>query len=1190
MDGLGHNWVWDIYGDPDGVMWFTGNGISRYDGKEFVTFTTADGLAHNSVNAIYRDPDGLMWLGTSGGISQYDGEKFVNLTTEDGLPHNWVSSICRDPDGVMWFGTGNGVSRYDGKNFVNFTRSLATSATDGLADNVVMDVVRDADGVMWFATGLGISRYDGNQFVNFTTEDGLIGNSVSAIYYSPDGVMWFGTDSGVSRYDGMGFVNFTTKDGLASNRVKDIYGDPDGMIWFATGSSMEMILGGVSCYDSSILVSFTTEDGFPDNRAVSIYRDPDGVMWFGTCGGVSRYDDGKFVNLTTEDGLAHNWVYSIYRAPDDVMWFGTFGGGVSRYDGEEFVNFTTEDGLAGNMVASIYRAPDGVMWFGTQDDGLSRYDGKKFVNFTEKRHIYAIHRDDDGIMWFVSMGSGVFRYDGKEFVNFTTEDGLAHNWVSDIHRDPDGTMWFPTWGGGISIYDGKQFSSITTNDGLASNMTLRIHREPDNLTWVGTHGDGVSWYDGVAWSSLDMRDGLPGKAVVAIHQAPDGSVWFGTENGLACYRRNKTLPGIRIVSVRTDKEYIEDTYRGLSQRSIPPIKAGARVTIEYHAIDFKTVLEKRQYRVKIQEIDDDWRRPTKATSFDCTFKKPGDYTFFVQAIDRDLNYSEPASVTLKIVPPWYLNGLIVFPSGGGILAMLMAAIFFGYRYYVQRRESRRLRDEMLEQERQNRQTLEAKNAELEEAKNAAESANRAKSTFLANMSHEIRTPMNAILGYAQILQRDNDLPSNHRQAVNTIENSGNHLLALINDVLDLSKIEAGRLELSETDFDLNTLIDTLSTMFRMRCEQNGLDWRVEWLNGQAAYSTEHILVHGDEGKLRQVLINLLGNAIKFTESGKVILRINETRSLATSATPNSSHFTFEVIDTGMGISPEDQAKIFDPFHQGEQIAQKGGTGLGLAIAKRYIELMGGELELESELGSGSRFFFTIPLPPAASDTAVESSQWIDVTRLAAGYHVKALIADDTEVNRNVLSRILVDLGIEVIEAENGQQAVDMFREHQPDVVFMDIRMPVMDGLEAGQRIMEEFGKNQFRLVAISASTLKHEQQTYFDAGFDDFISKPFRFERVCECLATLLDVEFDRGEPEAAETQSKEIPDVSLPEELSMRMKTAAELYKVTELKAQLDEVEELGSGGQQLAQRLRELIRNYDMEAVLKILSCSAN
>ena len=661
-DGLADNCVNAIHRDPDGVMWFgTEGGISRYNGKEFVNLTTEDGLADKQVNAIHRDPDGVMWFGTNrGGVSRYDGKKFVNFTEEDGLASNYVTSIHHDPDGVMWFGTWGGVSRYDGKEFVNFTTE------DGLVHNSVWSIHRDPDDAMWFGTwGGGVSRYDGEGFVNFTTEDGLVHNGVISIHRDPDGVMWFGTGGGVSRYDGEGFVNFTTRDGLAYGTVFAIHRDPDSVLWFGTDKS------GVSRYSGSELVSFTAKDGLADNYVTSIHRDLNGTMWVGTeGGGVFRYDGKEFVNLIIKDGLAYGRVYAIHRDPDSVLWFGTQRGGVFRYDGKEFVNFTTEDGLADNRVNAIHRDPDGVMWFGTERGGVSRYDGKEFVNFTKENGladncVNAIHRDPDGVMWFGTEG-GISRYDGKEFVNFTTENGLASNDVASIHRDLNGAMWVGT-AGGVVRYDGREFVNFTTKDGLASNYVISIHCDLNGAMWVGTDDGGISCYDGTVWSSLDTRDGLAGNHVTSIHQDADGSLWFGTEGGITRYRRSTIPPKVRIVSVTADQ-----IYRDLS--TIPAFARGTRITIEYSALDFKTVPEKQQYQYRIQafgkslskkEVDSDWRRPTKEASFDHTFREPGTYTFQVKAIDRDLNYSDPTSVEIEILPPpfytrvWFIAGAIL---------------------------------------------------------------------------------------------------------------------------------------------------------------------------------------------------------------------------------------------------------------------------------------------------------------------------------------------------------------------------------------------------------------------------------------------------------------------------------------------------------------------------------------------------
>ena len=682
LDGLAHNVVWTIHADPDGVIWFgtEAGGVSRYDGNEFVNFTTKDGLAGNDVRAIHRDPNGVMWFGTDGGgISRYDGKEFVNFAIKDGLAGNKVYAIHSDPDGVMWFGTwGGGVSRYDGKEFINFTTE------DGLAHNIVWSIHRDPDGVIWFGTrGGGVSRYDGKEFVNFTIEDGLAHNNVWPIHRDPDGVIWFGTwGGGVSRYDGEEFVNLTTKDGLLDNSINTIYRDPDGVVWFGTDE------GGISRYDGKEFINFTIEDGLADNQVSAIHRDPDGIMWFATERGVSRYDGEAFVNLTRKDGLANNWIESIHRDPDGVMWFGTWGGGLSRYDGNEFVNLTTKDGLADNRVMAIHCNPNGVTWFGTWN-GLSRYDGNTFTNFTYQdglagNTVLAIHRDPDGVMWFGTEG-GVSRYDEKEFINLTTEDGLVYPVVRSIYRGPDDMMWFGTYGGGISRYDGKEFVNFTTEDGLAHNAVNAIHCDPDGVMWFGMDGGGVSCYDGMAWTSLDTRDGLAGNSVTSIVQDSEGFLWFGTrEGGITRYRRSTVPPKVRIVSVTTDQ-----TYRDLT--AVPSFAIGTRITVEYSALDFKTIPEKRQYRYRIQafrkslskkeqnqafgeslskkEMDSDWRKPTKEVTFDHTYKEPGTYTFEVQAIDRDLNYSEPASLEITILPPPF------YTRAGFIIGMVLVAFF-----------------------------------------------------------------------------------------------------------------------------------------------------------------------------------------------------------------------------------------------------------------------------------------------------------------------------------------------------------------------------------------------------------------------------------------------------------------------------------------------------------------------------------
>ena len=468
----------------------------------------------------------------------------------------------------------------------------------------------------------------------------------------------------------------------------------------------------------------------------------------------------------------------------------------------------------------------------------------------------------------------------------------------------------------------------------------------------------------------------------------------------------------------------------------------------------------------------------------------------------------------------------------------------------------------------------------EEARAAAEAANQTKSAFLANMSHEIRTPMNAILGYTQILQGDGGLSDEQRRALDSIGDSGEHLRLLINDVLDISKIEAGREELRPSEFDLRRMVASLAMMFEARCREKDLRWRLQ-------DSVDASRVYGDEGKLRQVLINLLGNAVKFTDRGEVALSV---------AAAEADRYRFTVTDTGPGIPRDRWSGIFEPFQQEEGGLRHGGTGLGLAIARHQAQIMGGELELESSSPSGSRFSLTAPLtaigqtpgpedqPPEA---VLQQSPWSRVQGLAAGHEVHALIVDDVATNRDILTQMLSRIGVQADAVDSGERALDAVRTRMPDIVFMDIRMPGgMDGVEAMAQIVAEHGVGATKVVAVTASVFEHQRQRFMVAGFDDFIDKPLRFEQLYACLSRQLGVDYHLAEPVASSVaRPPGWHGIELSADLLAGLRTAAAAHSISDLNRQVDAVEQNGPKGQALAARLRECSRQFDLESIRRIV-----
>ncbi|MSU63147.1 MAG: hypothetical protein EXS31_12265 [Pedosphaera sp.] len=768
-------------------------------------------------------------------------------------------------------------------------------------------------------------------------------------------------------------------------------------------------------------MSYAPADGLVTNSTWGSFLAADGAVWFGhassaslyaTASGVSRFDGRQFTTFAEANRLSVPG--SLAQTRDGVLWLPARAAGVIRFDGTNFVRSAPAEGLVDNRVYAMATAPDGSVWTG-REGGLSHFVNGRWQNFPspDGKRISSLVCDSKGTVWAGSFqGSSAWRFDGAGFQPLSTASGSFSNAVFSLFIDRDDSLWIGTDAGAFR-FDGQELKRITKSKGrLANNFVQCVYRDRQNVLWFGTRA-GATRFDGAVWQTLTKADGLAGSDVRTICEDKSGALWFGTDRGVTRYVAPRVSAPPPRVTVLLDKTYEPGA-------ALPSIERGRRVDFKINVADHKTRSELRRFRWQVvpgrptaevlsgsagipageksnaQPAGRDagaprgWQVLTEP-HFVWNAPETGEHTLAVQYIDRDLNYSLPTLVPLRIVPPWYLNAWIMGPFGGTTGGLLIWAFVARSLIIRRKREAEQLRERLLEEERKAREgaeasalALAAKNTQLEaarkmaddartvaeEAKALADDANKAKSQFLANMSHELRTPLNAIIGYSEMMEEeapeigaDSMIPDFQK-----VQSAAWHQLGLINDILDLSKIEAGKMTLFIEEFDVAKLINEVAATVQPLVTKKENRLVVECRSDIGT-------MRADQTKVRQTLFNLISNAAKFTEKGTITLRVTKSEGRMKNAETdqpggaagnilNSSFelLHFAISDTGIGMTPEQLGKLFQAFTQADASTSKmyGGTGLGLVLCRTFCQMMGGEVTVESEFGKGTTFTVRLP--------------------------------------------------------------------------------------------------------------------------------------------------------------------------------------------------------------------------------------
>ncbi len=1046
-------------------LWFGtfGGGLHRLsaDGRitRFAAGAAGAGLPSDNVLALAFDARGMLWIGTMGGLARFDGRSVQRepLPSGDSLI---VYSVTPDA-GTLWVGAADGVHRRlaDGRWV-----APAWSAMFG-RPNALIAMTSDGHGEYWLAAQGGLWRTEGDRApapVNYDAQGVGIGRVLQTVLALPDGGLWVPVPTrGLAylRSDWRRIAAFSSAQGLGGGLYRGLAAADEQGLWLASST------GKVERLDTRTgqvvpLPHHATE--FSQLRMTSVLQDRSGQLWLGHRNGLIRTDPqtgamvqwGQGGDEPVPDKTSVEW---LAEAPDGSLWLVTQLGSVQRRDvaSGRILDTIAKDSEAGQAlpdIEGIAVAPDGMPWLATAA-GMLRWDAaaRRFAPVPEfgGDRIYAFTFEHADRLWLHRMsGVEAWRREGARWVNerrIGAAEGLPALESTGLAVDPQRRVWLGTRRGLFRIDP-----NLRGSDASLRNFGVREGLLSQELNERGL---------------FMTRDGL------LASSAADGSVAL-LDTGLPDPR--PLVPNLVLDTLQVSRG--DDTMYAPAAEGLTLQPSDHELIVSTRLLSYENPLGNR-YRSMLEGFDTTW--VDQGTSGERVFSTlaPGRYRLRVQAHDAAGNPSRELVLPFRVLPPWWRSpwGLAMFALLG-VLALVAAGA--AYRRRVRRRTAWQL---------------------AEHKRELAEQASLAKTRFLATLGHEIRTPMTGVLGMTELLQAT-PLDARQQGYADAIQRAGTHLLRLVNDALDLAKIEAGKLELQQVDFDLHALVEDVGALMGPVAGKRGLRFQLR-IAPDLPRS-----VNGDPLRLRQILLNLLGNGIKFTEAGSV--------SLHASALPGGG-VLLDVADTGPGINAEQQARLFRRFEQAEganTTARYGGSGLGLAICQELAVAMGGRIRVDSAPGQGTRFHVELPTLGAAPWPSTAPAAGPAVLPATVPPCDVLLVEDDATV-AEVVAGLLRARGHRVVHVPHGLAALAEVADKAFDLAFLDLDLPGLDGMALAQHLRQR--GITAPLVALTARADAEAEPMARAAGFDEFVRKPVTGDMLAEVMVRVLAAR-RAGEAEAA--------------------------------------------------------------------------